>query len=151
MRLTSHTDYALRVLIYLALNPKRRATIQEISDRYDLSRDHLMKIAQKLGKVGFIETVRGKNGGIRLGRQPETLRLGDIVRTMEENMDLVECHGSSMNDCRIAPVCVLQDILHEALGAFLATLDRYTLADLRHPTNELSRLVQLDVEYDKSA
>ena len=151
MRLTSHTDYALRVLIYLALKPDRQATIREISERYNLSRDHLMKIVQKLGKVGYIETIRGKNGGIRLGPPPETIQLSHIVRTMETNLDLVECHGAAANGCTIAPVCILQDIFHDALEAFFSVLERYTLADLRHPTKELSRLVQLDEKHTKSA
>lgn len=151
MRLTAHTDYALRVLIYLGLQPDRMATIREISDRYELSRDHLMKIAQKLSNAGFIETVRGKNGGIRLGREPATVVVGDIVRTMEGRMDLVECHGHSEKLCLIAPVCLLQDVMHEALEAFLVVLDRYTLADLLHPSKDLTRLVQLDVKYVKSA
>lgn len=151
MRLTAHTDYALRVLIYLALRPDRMATIQEISERYSLSRDHLMKIAQKLGKAGFIETVRGKNGGIRMGRLPEMVRVGDVVRTMEDSMNLVECHGSGASACLIAPACVLQDVMHEALEAFLMILDRYTLADLTYPSKALSKLVQLDVAYVKSA
>ncbi|OEJ65301.1 Rrf2 family transcriptional regulator [Magnetovibrio blakemorei] len=151
MRLTAHTDYALRVLIYLGLQPNRMATIREISDRYELSRDHLMKIAQKLSNAGFIETVRGKNGGIRLGRDPGTVLVGDIVRTMEGRMDLVECHGKGKNTCLIVPVCILQNVMHEALEAFLNVLDQYTLADLLHPSDALTKLVQLDVKYIKSA
>lgn len=146
MRLTAHTDYSLRVLIYLALDPERLATIREISERYDISRNHLMKIVQELGKAGYIETVRGKHGGIRLGRRPDSIVVGDVVRTMEDNMNLVECFNAEANMCQIVPVCVLKDVLVEALEQFLGALDRYTLADLVTPKADLSALVRLDLK-----
>ena len=145
MRLTIHTDYALRVMIYLALAPDRLATIREISERYDISRNHLMKIVRELGLTGYVETVRGKRGGIRLGRAPETIRVGDIVRDMEDNMNIVECFNPDAPACQILPACVLKGAMVEALDAFMAVLDRYTLADLIKPDRDLAQLVHLDL------
>lgn len=144
MRLTAHTDYSLRVMIYLGLEPGRLATIDEISQRYGLSRNHLVKIVHQLGKAGFIETIRGKNGGLRLQRQPEDIVVGDVVRVMEDGMNLVECFKPGVAICQIAPACVLKGVMQEALDSFLAVLDNYTLADLTKPNKALIRLVQLD-------
>lgn len=148
MRLTAYTDYSLRVLIYLALQPGRLATIREISERYDLSRNHLMKIVHELGKEGFVETVRGNKGGIRLQKPPEQVTVGEIVRAMEDGMNIAECFKPGVSICQIAPACVLKGVLHEALENFLAVLDRYTLADLTKPNTDLTRLVGLDVPHD---
>lgn len=130
MRLTFHTDYALRLLIYLAVRPDRLATIKEISEAYDISRNHMMKVAHELGQSGFLETVRGRGGGLRLSRPPEEIRLGDVVRAMEEDFRIVECFDRERNTCIISGACRLKGILNEGLQAWLAVLDRHTLKDL---------------------
>jgi Rrf2 family nitric oxide-sensitive transcriptional repressor len=130
MRLTLHTDYALRLLMLLALEPDRLHTIQETARRYGISRNHLMKVALTLVKAGFIESIRGRSGGLRLSRPAERVGLGAVVRATEDNFNLVECFDRDSNTCVIAPACGLRTPLHEASAAFLAVLDRYTLADL---------------------
>ena len=129
MQLTRYTDYSLRVLIYLAVHEEGLATIDEISEAYGISKAHLTKIVHQLGLAGYLETVRGRGGGLRLARPPEKIRIGDVVRQTEE-MSLVECFDPKTSHCRIEPVCGLQAVLREALQAFLRTLDGYTLADL---------------------
>jgi len=130
MRLTLHTDYALRLLMLLALEPGRLHTIQETARRYGISRNHLMKVALTLVKAGFVESNRGRSGGLRLSRPAERVGLGAVVRATEDNFNLVECFDRDSNTCVIAPACGLRAPLHEASAAFLAVLDRYTLADL---------------------
>lgn len=129
MHITQHTDYALRALIYLGTNNDRLVTIQEISDRFAVSRNHLMKVVNQLIRAGFVEGVRGKGGGLRLGRAPAEIVVGDVVRRMERGMDLVECFGASCN-CILDPSCKLKVALSKALAAFLDVLDGVTLADL---------------------
>jgi Rrf2 family nitric oxide-sensitive transcriptional repressor len=143
MRLTRHTDYALRVLIYLGLRPARLSSIREIADSYGISENHLMKVAHRLGTAGFIETARGRGGGLRLARAADAIGIGDVVRQMEDDLALVECLGAA-NRCRIAGNCVLSGALQEGLAAFLAVLDRYTLADLVRPAPRLARLLGID-------
>jgi Rrf2 family transcriptional regulator, nitric oxide-sensitive transcriptional repressor len=125
MRLTNFSDYSLRTLICLAV--KDRSTIAEISRLYGISEAHLTKVIHQLGIAGDIETIRGRGGGIRLARRPESLNVGAIVRRTED-LALVTCLEGGF--CRIAPACNLQMALKEALAAFLAVLDRYTIADL---------------------
>jgi Rrf2 family nitric oxide-sensitive transcriptional repressor len=141
MRLTRYTDYSLRVLMYLAVRSEHRATIEEISQAYDVSRAHLMKVVHELGRAGFVETMRGRGGGLRLARTLDALTVGEVVRRTEEQMDLVECFDPATSHCRIESACALRGVLEEALEAFLATLDGYTLADLvarrRGPLNDL--------------
>jgi Rrf2 family nitric oxide-sensitive transcriptional repressor len=144
MRLTAYTDYALRALIYLALEPGRLATIREIAAAYAVSENHLMKIVHQLGRDGYIETVRGKGGGMRLARPPETINLGEVVRRMEAELDIVPCFASTQA-CAIGPSCVLKGALAEGLAAFLAALDRYSLADLAAPQRRLGALLGIDV------
>ncbi|QSP94908.1 Rrf2 family transcriptional regulator [Marinobacter salinisoli] len=129
MHITRYTDYSLRVLIYLAVQNKRLTTIQEIADQYDISRNHLMKVVHQLNKRGYIETVRGKKGGMRLDREPTDINVGILVRETEQDLKMVECFSPKTN-CRIAPVCGLKSMFGEALQAFLAVLDNYTLADV---------------------
>ena len=136
MRLTLHSDYALRTLMYAALSPDRLVTIPEIADRYAISRNHLMRVVQGLAARGFLETVRGKGGGLRLMRPAGAIRIGEVVREMEPDLAVAECFGSG-NACRLTPDCVLRGALSEALAAFIATLDRYTLADLVAPADRL--------------
>ena len=130
MQLTRYSDYSLRVLIYLAVRETELATIEDIAAAYGISKGHLMKVVHQLGRAGYVETVRGRGGGLRLARPPEEIGVGAVVRRMEDRMALVECFDPKANRCRIEPVCGLRVALHEALDAFLQTLDGYTLADL---------------------
>lgn len=144
MHITRYTDYSLRVLIYLAAEGDRLATIQEISDSYDISKNHLMKVVHQLNKKGYIETIRGKKGGIRLHMAPQDINIGILVRETEQDLGIVECF-SSRNACRITPVCGLKSMFGEALAAFLGVLDQYTLADVvqDHYRPQLLRLLQI--------
>jgi Rrf2 family nitric oxide-sensitive transcriptional repressor len=142
MRLTRFTDYALRVLILLGLTD-RLVTIDEIGERYGISANHLMKVVHRLGTCGYVETVRGKGGGIRLARPPERIRLGDVVRDFEEDMALVECFNEASNTCPIEPTCSLQGVLRDSLRAFLEKLDEHTLADLVRKRRKLRGLLDV--------
>ncbi|MFW5453290.1 Rrf2 family transcriptional regulator [Thioalkalivibrio sulfidiphilus] len=127
MQLTRHTDYALRVLIYLAVNPDRLSRITDIAEAYDISRHHLVKVVHELAGHGHILTYRGKHGGMRLARPPAEIRIGDVVRDMEENLEIINCSAPM---CIILPDCRLKGALNDARDAFMATLDRVTLAEL---------------------
>ena len=145
MRLTRYTDYALRVLMRLAVEPERLLTIEEIATGYDISKAHLTKVVHRLAQRGYIETVRGRNGGLRLARSASLLRVGRIVVDVEKSMALVECFEPDTDTCPITPACRLQGALHEALGGFLSALDRYTIADLvERRTPALRRLLRMD-------
>lgn len=131
MRLTVYTDYSLRVLMYLGVRgPDHLATIQEIADTYQISKNHLMKVAYDLGKHGYIETIRGRGGGIRLAMPAGEIIIGQVVRKTEEDFYLVECFNPENNLCKISPECRLKNALYEALQAYLKVLDSYTLADV---------------------
>ena len=144
MHITRYTDYSLRVLIYLAMPGDQLATIQEIADSYDISKNHLMKVVHQLNKKGYIETVRGKKGGMRLRMAPSDINVGILVRETEQDLSIVECF-SSKNTCRITPVCGLKSMFGEALNAFLEALDKYTLADIIQEQHrpQLLRLLQI--------
>jgi Rrf2 family nitric oxide-sensitive transcriptional repressor len=140
MQLTRYTDYSLRVLMYLAVHKEELVTIEEIARAYGISKAHLMKIVHQLGLAGYVETVRGRGGGLRLAQPPERIRIGEVVRHTEA-MPLVECFDPKTSHCRIEPVCDLRGALKNALEAFLRTLDGYTLADLVvRPRKSLARL-----------
>lgn len=141
MRITRYTDYSLRVLMYLAHKGETLSTIAEIAASYDISRNHLMKVVQELNSKGYLIATRGKNGGLRLKGKPEDINVGALVRETEQDLDLVECFGSN-NQCVITPVCQLRRALAEALDAFFAKLDEYTLADLL-PQEKAAEMVQL--------
>jgi Rrf2 family nitric oxide-sensitive transcriptional repressor len=130
MKLTTFTDYCLRVLIYLGADPDRRATIAQIATSFGISESHLMKVVHFLGKQGWVATVRGKGGGMTLGAPAESICLGEVVRATEGSPVPAGCFGASDEACSIARVCRLRGVLGEAVRAFLAVLDRYTLADL---------------------
>lgn len=132
MRLTLHSDYALRVLMYLGLRGQELASIQDIATAYGISGNHLTKVVQRLARGGFVETLRGRGGGLRLARPPEQIGVGAVIRCTEEDMALVTCFGAH-HACAIAGPCRLPVLLDEALAAFLAVLDRATLADLIAP------------------
>jgi Rrf2 family nitric oxide-sensitive transcriptional repressor len=151
VRLTTYTDYALRTLMYLALSADRLVTIAEISEHYGISEAHLMKVVHQLGRTSDIETIRGKGGGLRLARAPEAITVGGIIRRCEPDLMLVPCFGEQAV-CAIEPGCVLQTALHRALAAFLAELDRYTLADLIAPRRKLAALLGIPLpDFGKSS
>lgn len=139
MRLTRHTDYALRVLILLAAHPRDFASIAEISVAFGVSQNHLMKVVQGLAAAGFVETVRGRHGGLRLARAPAAISIGAVVRHSEENFEIAECGA-----CVIAPACGLTAVLDEALNAFIAVLDRYSLADVAAQRSRLATILGLN-------
>ena len=116
--------------MYVALNKEARTTIQEAAEAYGISKGHLMKVAYDLGRHGFLETARGRGGGLKLAHPAERIALGEVVRRMEEDFTMVECFAAETNQCRIMAPCRLKGVLHEALTAYLAVLDKYTLADL---------------------
>jgi Rrf2 family nitric oxide-sensitive transcriptional repressor len=130
MQLTRFTDYALRALVYLGAHRERLSTISEIAAFYDISEAHLMKIVNRLATVGYIETLRGKGGGMRLSREPHLINLGDVVRDTEDNMNIVECFDPTRQSCPLLPACTLKSVLTEARRNFIATLDRHTLKDV---------------------
>lgn len=143
MYLTNHTDYALRLLMLLAIEPDKLHTIEETALRYGISRNHLMKIAQTLVQADFIESLRGRGGGLRLARAAESINLGAIVRATEDSFALVECFDREHNTCIIASACGLRGPLEEALQAFLAVLNRYSLDDLVKSPRVLRRMRHL--------
>jgi Rrf2 family transcriptional regulator, nitric oxide-sensitive transcriptional repressor len=140
MRLTLHTDFALRVLIQAGLNDGGLTTINDIAESFDISKHHLMKVVNDLAQKGYLDTVRGRNGGIRLMRKARDINIGQVVRDTEDRLEVIGCLGE-MGYCRIERVCVLRDVLREATDAFLAVLDSYTLADLLKPHKALSALL----------
>lgn len=129
VRLTRYTDYSLRVLIYLALEGDQLSTIQAIADSYHISKNHLTKVVHDLQRAGYVDTVRGKHGGLRLRLPPHEVNIGRLVRETERDLDIVECFADA-DRCVITPHCALKTVLGEALDAFMRTLDRHTLADL---------------------
>lgn len=141
MKLTSFTDYTLRVLIYVALDPQRRATIAGIAAAYDISENHLTKVVHKLARSGLIESIRGKGGGIRLAQPAENIRIGQVVNMAEGESPIVECF-SDHDTCKITPSCKLTGILSRARKAFYEELDRYTVADLIVRPQSLIRILE---------
>lgn len=169
MKLTNYSDYALRSLIYLAVKPEPQAlaNISDIADSYQISKSHLTKIIHQLGQLGYIETIRGKNGGIRLARKPEDINLGVLIKQIEPDFALVECFAASVPTldhveqqglpiklinqttsdspakpgCVISPVCRLKGVFFEALTAFVKVLEDYTLADIISNEVELARIL----------
>jgi len=141
MQLKLYTDYSLRVLIYLALRPGRMVNISEIARHYGISRNHLVKVVHHLARGGFIRTHRGKGGGIELAREPAALNVGSVVRYAEGPLRPAECFDAEKNRCVISGACGLATVLQEACRSFLATLDRYTLADLISARIRLRRML----------
>ena len=139
MRLTVFSDYALRMLLVLATRSESLVTIAEVSKAFDISEAHLTKVTHVLGKTGWVDTVRGRNGGMRLAVGPKTLRLGEIIRRLESDFAIVECFGTD-NHCVLTGGCGLQRALELALEAFFAELDRYTLFDLVNASPSLAAL-----------
>ena len=142
MQLTVHTDYALRVLLYLAHFPDRRVGTQEISTAYGISKHHLVRVVQTLADGGFLKVTVGRSGGVTLARSPKEICLGEVVRASEASFRLVECHDTVHNTCPIVPVCGLRGLLDTALEAFLAELDKHTLAEMTKPRSR-DKFIQL--------
>ncbi len=145
MRLTSFTDYTLRVLMYLALRPEALATIPEIARAYAISENHLMKVVHQLSKSGLIESLRGKGGGIRLARPAADIRLGDVIRQAEGDAPIVECLGLEPL-CNLNPACKLKGVLIDAFAALYAVLNQYTLADMVVQPQIMAKLVRLEYQ-----
>jgi Rrf2 family transcriptional regulator, nitric oxide-sensitive transcriptional repressor len=143
VRLTDYTDYALRLLMYLALREDQLTTVSEVAASYGISRNHLMKVASDLGAAGFIKTVRGRGGGLKLAKASRSIRLGDVVRCTEPNMALVACFEPIEEPCAIRSCCVLRGALQRARSTFLDVLDGYSLADLVRPRNRLRTMLAI--------
>ncbi|MBB5503287.1 Rrf2 family transcriptional regulator [Paraburkholderia sp. MM5384-R2] len=141
MRLTDFTDYSLRVLIYVAVRDDELVTIQEISDTLAIARGHLVKIVHQLGRAGYLNTTRGRSGGLRLGRPANRITVGDVVRATEPDFRMVECFDTEGNKCVITAACGLRGVLGQALRAYMEVLDKYTLADIAAKRNTLTRLL----------
>ncbi len=141
MKLTTFTDYSLRVLIYLAIEPARRATIAEIATSFGISENHLVKVVHFLGKSGWLHNVRGKGGGMQLAREPERINVADVVRDAEGESKVVECFGEDRDCCAIGRGCKLRSVLAEAVSAFYAVLARYTLADVVRNRDQLASIL----------
>ncbi|WP_141733367.1 RrF2 family transcriptional regulator [Oligoflexus tunisiensis] len=145
MQLSLHADYACRVLIHLAVGQETRSSIEEIARAFAISQNHLVKVVHRLGQLGFIETTRGRNGGIRLAMPPEKISMGAVIRRMEPHFEVVECLNSSTNTCPIVGLCGLQPALQRARDAFLQVLDDVTLADVTRKKKDLARALGLQI------
>lgn len=142
MRLTLYTDYSLRVLLYLGVRHPESSSVLQISQGYGISRNHLVKVVNQLAHLGFIETTRGRGGGLRLARDAEEISVGELVRRTEK-LHLVECFEPESDTCPLTPACGLRHVLSEAAEAFLAVLDRYTLADLIRQPKRMAQLLSI--------
>jgi Rrf2 family nitric oxide-sensitive transcriptional repressor len=141
MQLSLHADFACRVLIYLATMDREKTSIDEIASAYGISKNHLVKVVHQLGKLGFIETTRGRGGGICLARPPGDIAIGDVIRKTESNLDIVECLNADTNTCPITSVCGLKPWLAQATQAFLKTLDGVSLADITRNRKRLNSVL----------
>lgn len=145
MRLTRQTNYAIRILMYCAANNDRLSRIPEIASAYSVSELFLFKILQPLVENGLVETVRGRNGGVRLGRAADQINLFDVVRVTEESFAMAECFESDAAECPLVDSCALNAALREALGAFFAVLERHTIADLVKARSNVRSLLGIDL------
>jgi Rrf2 family nitric oxide-sensitive transcriptional repressor len=145
MRLAFSPDYALRLLMLVGLEADQLVTIQEVADRFGISKNHLMKVAHELGRAGYLETVRGRGGGLRLAKPPGQIGVGEVVRVLEPDFAVVECENPG-GYCKIAPCCILRSAMREAVQAFLQNLDAYTLEDLLRPERRLRRFLGVGQE-----
>lgn len=143
MRLTHHADYALRMLIHLAVNRGQPTRVQDVADSYSISRNHLLKVALRLGRLGYVRTLRGRSGGIALAKNPEEINLGEVIRGMEDDFCLVQCMQREGAICAISPSCRLKGVVRKALEAFLAVFDSYSLADISANRDDLAELLGL--------
>lgn len=145
MRITRYTDYSLRVLLFVALKGEQISTIGEIADAYGISKNHLRKVVHELSSKGYLAASRGKNGGMYLKRRPEEINIGALVRDLEQDLAIVECFSAD-NGCVLTPVCDLKKVFHQALQAFFACLEKYTLADLVQDRNRPQMIRLLGME-----
>lgn len=150
MRLTLQTDYALRMLMYLALRQDRPCRVTDVALDYGISHNHLLKVALRLGRLGYVTTLRGRTGGIALARRPEDVNLGEVVRSMEDGFAMTECMRDG-GRCTISPACRLKHIASNALEAFLAVFDSFTLADIVENRSELAELLEISPVSEKVA
>ncbi len=141
MQLTQYTDYSLRVLLFLGLNPDRRCTITEIAEAFDINRNHLVKVVHNLSSSGWITTIRGKSGGMVLAIPPENINIGAVIRHTEPHFDLLECFDYENNTCVIAPACALRQALYKARKAFMEVLDSYNLSDVLTRPDDIIQLL----------
>ena len=146
MKLTRYTDYAMRVLLHLAARDDGRSSIGEIARVYGISQNHLMKVVQDLGKAGFLRTIRGRTGGVELAMPASEIVIGQVVRRTEEGFQLVDC-----STCLIAKACSLPRVLNEATAAFIAVLDKYTVADLLDRRSDMRGLFGITDPVDLAA
>ena len=130
MRLTAYTDYSLRTLIYLAMNREQLVTIQHIADAHGIAKNHLTKVVHQLGVLGYIDTVRGRNGGLRLGREPADINVGEVVRCTETDFFMASCFDAASAGCMYSAACALKGVLSQATAAFLAVLDGVSLEEM---------------------
>ncbi len=140
MRIASYSDFALRLLMYAAVKHPAYVTIAEVSKAYGISKNHLMKITHELALAGYLDTLRGRNGGLRLARPAREINVGHVVRLTETGSALVECFDPATNRCVITPACKLRHVLHDALEAFFRSLEKTTLADLVNDPRSLATL-----------
>lgn len=143
MRLSEYTDYTLRLLMCCATQPARLLTIAEVAATLQVSKNHLMKVVNDLARQGLLETTRGRGGGIRLLKAPETIRIGDVLRASETDFRLVECFDADTDTCTLTPKCRLRGVLRKALRAYFAELDAVTLADIAGPGRALGDVIRL--------
>ncbi len=140
MRVATYSDFALRLLMYAAVKHPDYVTITEVSKAYGISKNHLMKVTHELALAGYLDTLRGRNGGLRLARPATEINVGQVMRFTEKGIALVECFDPATNSCVITPACKLKHVLNDALEAFFKTLEQSTLADLVSQPRSLSRL-----------
>jgi len=143
MRLKKHTDYALRVLMFLSAKGNDPTTIKEIAQTFEVSQNHLMKVVQQLGQLGYVHTLRGKNGGLWLGKPADQIKIGKVLRDTGEANELAECFVNK-DSCRITPVCQLKHVFDEANQAFFKVLDGYSLADILEQPGRLQAMLGLE-------
>jgi Rrf2 family nitric oxide-sensitive transcriptional repressor len=149
MQLTQYTDFALRTLIALGLNPGEKLTVTQISKAYGISRHHLVKVVARLAELGYISTLRGKGGGMLLAKATTEIRVGEVVRAMESELGVVECLKADGGSCVIAPACRLKSVLRGATQQFLTALDEHTLEDVLRQRAPLSRLLGIPVRVEQ--
>jgi Rrf2 family nitric oxide-sensitive transcriptional repressor len=153
MKLTSYTNYAMRSLQLAALKSPELVRIDDVAKIHNLSRPHIMKIVHELGKAGYLETVRGRNGGFRLARPAHQIVVGDVVRITEGPLDVVECFNPDKNTCPLIGICILSKKVQEATAAFMAVLDDLTIADIAANRGQLmDRIAPLETpRFEKAA
>lgn len=145
MHLTHYTDYSLRALIYLSVHPTKKVSIQDVADFFDISKDHLVKVVHNLSRLGYIESIRGRHGGIKLAKPPESINVGEVVRNVEPHFHLVDCMNNDAAHCNVVPVCKLKGILQDALEQFVTVLDQYSIADLVSDHQSAVQLIGIEL------